>query len=264
MQRLKIPSRFIALTLELFTNRHNTVITAFGHSPQYDVQIGIDQGEVLSQLLWVIYIDPLLTVLNAQNPTPYCINNDSSLPEVATSTIGYMDDTNLISSSVDGITHMLGLAQEFYSFNNTKINFDKAIFICNRDPTNPLLPPSHTPAPYTFNLASTSFDLIPLVPSESFRFLGVWFSLNLAKSFVKKQCRTEYNLFASKLRYKRLTVDQLRYLHNAVLLPKVEFRLKACLLSEHDCDIIQRPFRKYFKNSLHISVPIRLPIIRIV
>src|SRR5215469_10088465 len=64
MARLHIPSRFIDLTLELFTDRHNTVITAFGHTDPYKVQIGIDQGEVISPLLWVIYIDPLLTALN--------------------------------------------------------------------------------------------------------------------------------------------------------------------------------------------------------
>src|SRR5262249_47771922 len=35
MQRLKIPKAFIKLTLELFTDRYNTVITAFGQSPFY-------------------------------------------------------------------------------------------------------------------------------------------------------------------------------------------------------------------------------------
>jgi hypothetical protein len=48
-----------------------------------------------------------------------------------------MDDTNLIFSSIDGLTHMLRTAQEFYDLNNTKINFNKAILICNRDPSNP-------------------------------------------------------------------------------------------------------------------------------
>ena len=64
MARLHIPKRFIDLTMELFTDRYNTVITAHGQSAPYKTQIGIDQGEVLSFLLWVIYIDPLLTALN--------------------------------------------------------------------------------------------------------------------------------------------------------------------------------------------------------
>src|SRR5262249_50808206 len=76
MARLHIPKRFIDLTLELFTNRYNTVVTAYGHTSPYKVQIGIDQGEVLSPLLWVIYIDPLLTALNKENPSPYVLNSD--------------------------------------------------------------------------------------------------------------------------------------------------------------------------------------------
>src|SRR5437868_15306559 len=67
MQRLKIPDCFIFLTLELFTGRYNTVITSFGSTQSYKTHIGIDQGEVISPLLWFIYIDPLLTFLNSIN-----------------------------------------------------------------------------------------------------------------------------------------------------------------------------------------------------
>ena len=42
MQRLKIPSGFIRLISNLFTNRYNTVITTFGQSVPYKSEIGID------------------------------------------------------------------------------------------------------------------------------------------------------------------------------------------------------------------------------
>ena len=61
MNRLKIPVGFINLTLDLFTNRKNYVLTNVGKTKDYDVLIGIDQGEVISPLLWCIYYDPLLT-----------------------------------------------------------------------------------------------------------------------------------------------------------------------------------------------------------
>src|SRR5256885_13150371 len=98
------------------------------------MKIGIDQGESLSPLLWVIYIDPLLTVLNKEASLPYIIDSDPSVPRVCTSTLAFMDDTTLISSSIEGLDHLLNIAQEFYEFNNTKINFNKAELICNRDP----------------------------------------------------------------------------------------------------------------------------------
>src|SRR3954447_10655856 len=81
------------------------------------------------------------------------------------------------------------------------------------------------------------------------RFLGVWFTLTLTKHFIKKQCRTEYQLFAGKLRNKKLTTDQLKYLHNAVLLLKVLYRLKCTVLSNRECDIIMAPFKRLYKNT---------------
>ena len=60
MARLKIPPSAIALISGLFLNWKNTVFTTFGNTDLYDVLVGIDQGEVISPLLWVIYYDPLL------------------------------------------------------------------------------------------------------------------------------------------------------------------------------------------------------------
>src|SRR5688572_30684211 len=51
---------------------------------------------------------------------------------------------------------------------------------------------------------------------------------------------------------KKLTSDQLKYLHNAVLLPKVLYRLKCTALSEPDCDKIMAPFKKLFKNTCRL------------
>jgi len=60
LRRIKIPEDCISCLLNLFTNRKNAVFTKDGLSDYYDVKIGIDQGEVISPLLWCIYFDILL------------------------------------------------------------------------------------------------------------------------------------------------------------------------------------------------------------
>ena len=132
MDCLKIPKSFTKLTLALFTNRSNRVITANGLLDPYKVKIGIDQG-------WVIYIDPLLVALNNNNSSPYTISFSSTRPHINISTLAFIDDTTLISSTIDS---MLNLANEFYKMNNTKINFTKAELIINRVPSDPELPAS--------------------------------------------------------------------------------------------------------------------------
>src|SRR5256885_4715739 len=98
MQCLRIPQGFIKLTLNLFNNRSNRVITANGLSDPYKVKIGIDQEEAIFSLLWVIYIDSLLVTLNNHNLTPYTIFSNSTQPQVDMSTLAFMNDTTLISS----------------------------------------------------------------------------------------------------------------------------------------------------------------------
>ena len=65
--RLKIPCDFTDLILSLFTKRRNRVFTAVGITDPYDVLIGIDQGEVISPLLWCIYYDPILCEIEFRN-----------------------------------------------------------------------------------------------------------------------------------------------------------------------------------------------------
>src|SRR5215213_514058 len=255
MNRLKIPPIFTQLVINLFTNRSNRVITANGLSSPYKVQIGIDQGEVISPLLWVIYIDPLLVALNQCNPTPsqlqasttVSVSNETSALTAELSTLAFMDDTTLVSSSIRGLIQMLNVANEFYHMNNTKINFLKADLITNRDPSSPEEPLSSTSMPFTFNLTTDSFTITPIAPKDSFRFLGVWFTLASSSAFVKAQCRTEYRLFANKLHGKQLTVKQLVYLNNAVLIPKIEYRIMCSLFSETECNSISAPMRVLVK-----------------
>ena len=63
MNRLKLSLSFITFITNLFTNHKNRVFTAHGTTNSYNLLVGIDQGEVISPLLWCIYYDPLLTKL---------------------------------------------------------------------------------------------------------------------------------------------------------------------------------------------------------
>src|SRR4051794_6360732 len=63
----------------------------------------------------------------------------------------------------------------------------------------------------------------------------------------------EYQLFANKLNGKMLTVRQLTYLHNSVLLPKVEYRMMCTILPEPVCKSIAALMRKVIKHAEKFS-----------
>jgi hypothetical protein len=112
--RLKFPIPLIQFLLNLFTHRDNRIFTCYGSTHSYRIRIGIDQGEVISPLLWVIYIDPLLTELNRSALSPITLSPsisrdlftpDSAFPDtVPISHLTYMDDSTLMSSSYEGMT----------------------------------------------------------------------------------------------------------------------------------------------------------------
>src|SRR5438477_4494288 len=96
---------FVDLIENIFTNKTNRVFTEVGLTPAYDMLIGIDQGEVISPLLWYIYYDPLLCEIEKLN-VGYALQhyyrkdiNDKSESFLCEfiSDLAYMDDTTWIT-----------------------------------------------------------------------------------------------------------------------------------------------------------------------
>jgi hypothetical protein len=204
--RLKFPVSLIQFLLNLFTQRDNRVLTCYSSTDSYRIRIGIGQGEVISPLLWVIYIDPLLTELNRSALSPVTLSSplshdlftiDSSFPDtVSLSHLTYIDDSTLISASYEGMTQLLSTCQEFYFLNNTATNPSKYTLVTSESPNNSI----NFSLPSTINNPATSFTLHSLSATDSFQFLGVWFNLKVSPKFVHNQISQEYKELSAIIR----------------------------------------------------------------
>ncbi|EXX73992.1 hypothetical protein EMWEY_00041610 [Rhizophagus irregularis DAOM 181602=DAOM 197198] len=140
LEHIRLPASAVKFILSLFMKRTNSVFTAYGSTPAYRVRIGIDQGEVISPLLWVIYIDPLLTVLKNEMMDPYVLSAPSLIasqgfsPDLRVNNLVFMDDSTLVFSSKAGMESMLSITEEFYQINNTSTNHNKYVLITNSLP----------------------------------------------------------------------------------------------------------------------------------
>ncbi|CAB4430138.1 unnamed protein product [Rhizophagus irregularis] len=263
LQRLQLPNNAIQFLLSLFMARYNRVITAHGPTPSYRVRIGIDQGEVISPLLWVIYIDPLLTVLKKEKKDPYSLTSPSipttlssdlsSFEDIHINNLVFMDDSTLVSSSKEGMEHMLSITEEFYRLNNTSANHNKYVLATNAiSATQDLSPIVFNLTPSSLN-ATATITVTPIPMSSSFRFLGVWFNINGSRSFVRKQLKQECNSFSAILRPAKLTSQQVVYLHNTVLIPKLEYRMQVTHLSKAECSTATSSVRTLVKHKAKLS-----------
>ncbi|GET52393.1 RNA-directed DNA polymerase from mobile element jockey-like [Rhizophagus irregularis DAOM 181602=DAOM 197198] len=236
-QELWIPPLLIKFIINLFTRRNNKIITHYGNTSGYRVKIGIDQGEIISPLLWVIYLDPLLTTLNREACDPFILKSsallDYSLIEykqhnLPVSHITFMDDSTLIASSKRGIKDRLSITAEFYTLNNTQANSAKYILLSSEQFSQTII----------FNLFPSplipicTLTLKALALFVSFRFLGVWFCLSASSHFVHNQTTSMVKDMTALLSPKKLLAQHVTYLYNVVLLPRLEFRLQTTLFAE--------------------------------
>ncbi|EXX73819.1 hypothetical protein RirG_056930 [Rhizophagus irregularis DAOM 197198w] len=181
MVRLRIPENFIELVLSLFTNRKNSVFTPDGNTDPYDVIIGIDQGEVISPLLWCIYYDPLLCEVESRSlgynfQASYKDNIydlQSNIINQHISLMAYMDDTQWLSESKDNLEKILEIADDFYNFTDIQINKQKSELLLRIQNPN-----------FKYNddiqlhFGNQQIAIKPVHPSQSVRILGVWFNMN--------------------------------------------------------------------------------------
>src|ERR1043165_5961782 len=120
LERLCIPKRLINIIIGLFSDRENSVITNSGFTDPYNVLTGIDQGEIISPLLWIIYYDPLLTRLQEMTLC-YTISalsrrniyEDSMVESVSYSTSAFLDDIELISDDIPSMSKKLTVCVSF-------------------------------------------------------------------------------------------------------------------------------------------------------
>ncbi|GES94322.1 hypothetical protein GLOIN_2v708233 [Rhizophagus clarus] len=80
MEDAKVKKKPLWILFQDFSKARKAVITTTGITQFYKALIGIDQGEVISPLLWIIYYDPL---------------SDLDKENVMISSQAYMDDINL-------------------------------------------------------------------------------------------------------------------------------------------------------------------------
>ncbi|EXX74864.1 ribonuclease H-like domain-containing protein [Rhizophagus irregularis DAOM 181602=DAOM 197198] len=217
----------------------------------------------------VIYIDPLLTVLKNEIMDPYVFSTSSLIDspnpssDLKINNLVFMDDSTLISSSKAGMEFMLSITEEFYQINNTFANHNKYVLITN----SLLLTSNSTLPPITFNLdlsslnSVSSITITPISMTTSFRFLGVWFNIKSSRDFVKKQLKRECYSFAAIIRPAKLSPKQVVYLHNAILIPKLEYRMQVTHLSESDCHLITRSIRSVVKHKANFFRSLPNPIL---
>ena len=97
LKRIKLPNLFVNFIANSLKNRTNQIITDFGFIESYKVGNGIDQGEIMLPLLWIIYYDPFfakIEKINHEKNIGYKLDYNDQCINITD--LAYMDDSTWI------------------------------------------------------------------------------------------------------------------------------------------------------------------------
>ena len=135
LKRIKIPELMTNFLINLYNKRKIRVITEFGLTKEFEAEDGLDQGEVISPLMWRIFYDPLLCLVQKEENLEYRIEvnwpfdlktNKTKSLTWQQGVLAYADDTTWIAGSRVELQKIIDISTEFYKLNNIEINNKKS------------------------------------------------------------------------------------------------------------------------------------------
>ena len=254
MQRLKIPNHFINIIKNSLLNRTNRVITDLGLTDEYKMKNGIDQGETMSPILWVIYYDPVFSMIKKHKGIGYKMKHEwkqnthtkeKSKLEIEIHNIAFMDDTTWIGRGKKELEEQLSIADKFNRFNGIKVNPNKSkLIVINNKETS-----ENTHIKYGLNESL----IYPEKKDEPTRFLGVWIGANNNKNYVKKQVKRDVEIIHSLAKGKTITAEQMTYVINAVAIPRIEYKMNITIFNKKEADESTTKLRKLLRYKIGIT-----------
>ena len=271
MERLNFPDQLQNLMNNLNQNSEREVITRDGTTESWTLECGVPQGEVLSPLRFIAVMDMLATWITKRcqghNPknkkygyrlTPVNSKQMNQLAQIEPSIsqeiriIGNMfcDDIQLTTETFEDMQDLVGIVQEFMGTFGIPINANKSYYTANiphkeNEPKKPI-----TQAPsikgkwsggmdgkWEPNTTDHKYIAIKQI-DEPIRYLGVHFAMNGSWDHQVKIIKESLNTSLLRIRTRGLPPEQLTYLINTIIIPKITFPLNASsILTRHYKDL---------------------------
>jgi ribonuclease HI/endonuclease/exonuclease/phosphatase family metal-dependent hydrolase len=154
LEALNFPEELSTLLIKLMESASARVITPYGLTEEFEVNIGVRQGCPLSPILFILIMQPLINHLKK-------LKKGYNLEGVIISILAYADDILLLAENSSDLQEMLNVVTEYLDSIDIKINLAKSAHTSN-------LPENRNQAQvYGLNLPA-------LGKSAAYKYLGVW------------------------------------------------------------------------------------------
>ena len=174
MIRLKLPSEFIKLVMNMLSGLTTSVRTAYGNSQVFQVSKGLRQWDPLSPLLFIIFMDPLHWGLENN---PYGKGKKKHLGCKISDSLyicskGFADDTWIISDDPINLQLQHKWVLEWCTFNHLQLHPEKFQLVG-------ITGTGQCITSTTTNISINQHQLLPLPLDSGIKYVGCKLQMNL-------------------------------------------------------------------------------------
>ena len=205
LKEYKVGGNYLKVLQEIYTNNHVYVKTSEGLCQPFSTTVGVLQGEVMSPLLFNIFVNKISDIFD-QSCDPVQINNTDQ------SFLLWADDLVVFSQSAEGLQSAIDKVSAFYASLGLQINKTKTkIIIFNKS--------GKVLKDYSFFLADARLEI-----ADSYQYLGVRLrpsgSLTLAAAELCSKARKAWFSISNVLyKDKRMPVSRAFQLFDSLVSP---------------------------------------------
>lgn len=212
MRKRGYSEKLIRIFHNYLKDRKVSVKTPVGFSEFFDVSRGTPQGDPLSSLFFLIFIDVLLSEIDEANcGYVFKKNSNLSVPQIT-----FADDLTIITNTNEAMQKIIDIVNKFAKEGHFLINPKKTIYTYNN--TNK----EHHISIYQKN----GNEMVQGFPNITFRYLGVYLDLNLDFKRQNELCIDKLKKAIHIIKNKQFNVTDKVQIINNIILPKVMYAMK--------------------------------------
>jgi exonuclease III len=224
LRRLRMPELFVRLVVDSLTGLTSRVRTAYGLSEAFAVLRSVRQGDPLAPLLFVCLLDALHDGLlrnpftNEQHGLRLRISDGDvlSLPS-----LGYADDTTVLTSTLDDLRVQNDWVHYFLAFNRMRLNHTKCELVGRTAAGQPVT----AAALAAHGIAIEGHSIEPLAHSQPLRYLGLHVRFDGSWQTQQQKSLAKIGVFTRAITKFRVSLSMAAYMFNVFLLPGLELSL---------------------------------------